>query len=345
MGDMNITAGWFKIAAVVAFLWLASKVTHILLPLLIAAVLAFVLNPLVTALSVRPLPVVRRRLPRGVAVVIAFAVAAAVVVIITSFILGPFVQEFTKFSTNLPGLLQQLYNVILDVQHRASAVPLPEDMRQLVNHALQNAMSFMVDITTRLLNETLNFASRIVELVVVPILTYYFLKDWPLLRDSVVGLFPPSSRDKVRSIVEDMGRAVSGYIQGQVLVSFIVGLLVFAGMYFLGLGYPLVLGILATVTETIPIIGPVLGALPAVALAFLQSPALALKVVLYYVVVQQVENHLIVPQVMGHVIDIHPVTVIVSILAGAQLLGVAGMMLAVPVAALIKVLFKHLWEY
>lgn len=342
---MNIKTDWFKIVIVVIFFWLASKVTHILLPLLIAAVLAFILNPLVNALSARPLPVLRRRLPRGVAAVIALAMAVAVAGTLFSLILGPFVQEFTKFSNNLPTLLQQLYGLILDVQHRASAVQLSEDMRQLVNHALQNGVSFMVDITTRLLNETVNFASRIVELVVVPILTYYFLKDWQLLRDSVVGLFPPTCRGKVRCIVEDMGRAVSGYIQGQVLVSFIVGLLVFAGMYVLGLGYPLVLGILATVTETIPIIGPVLGALPAVTLAFLQSPTLALKVVLYYVVVQQVENHLIVPQVMGHVIDIHPVTVIISILAGAQLLGVVGMMLAVPVAALIKVLFKHLWEY
>jgi predicted PurR-regulated permease PerM len=101
--------------------------------------------------------------------------------------------------------------------------------------------------------------------------------------------------------------------------------------------------LLAALTETIPIIGPIIGAVPAILLAYLVSPALALKVLIFFLVIHQLENHIIVPKIMGHNIALHPVVIIISLLIGGQLMGIIGMMLAVPIAAILKVVLKHLW--
>jgi len=136
---------------------------------------------------------------------------------------------------------------------------------------------------------------------------------------------------------------VSAYIRGQAIISIIIGFIVFSGMYLSGVGYPLVLGLLAACTETIPIVGPIVGSIPAIMLAYLVSPSLSFKVILFYIIVHQLENHIIVPNIMGHTINLHPVVVIISLLIGYQLLGIAGMMVAVPVTALLRVLIKNLW--
>ncbi len=151
------------------------------------------------------------------------------------------------------------------------------------------------------------------------------------------------SRGKVRKLIEEMGVVISGYIRGQVFISMIIGIFVFSGMYMLGIDYPLVLGILAACTESIPIIGPIFGSIPAILLAYLISPTLAFKVIIFYIIVQLIENQIVVPNIMGHTIDLHPVVVIISLLIGGQLWGIIGMMLAVPIAALLRVLIRQLW--
>jgi predicted PurR-regulated permease PerM len=116
-------------------------------------------------------------------------------------------------------------------------------------------------------------------------------------------------------------------------------------MLVLDVDYPLVLGLIAALTEAIPVVGPIIGAIPALLLAFLGSPTLALKVLAFYIVIHQLENNVLVPSIMKHTLELHPVAVIISLLIGAHLSGVIGMIVAVPVAAILKVLYKHLWHY
>ncbi|MPN43908.1 putative transport protein [bioreactor metagenome] len=169
------------------------------------------------------------------------------------------------------------------------------------------------------------------------------MKDWQVLKEGFISIFSFNNRSRVSTIIDEVAVVISGYIRGQFWISVVIGLTVFCGMYFLKVDYPLVLGLLATLTETIPIVGPIVGAIPAILLAFLTSPALAVKVLLFFIIVHQIENHIIVPNVMGQTIDLHPATVIIVLLIGGQLYGIIGMMLAVPVAALLKVIVRHLW--
>lgn len=334
---------WIKIIILVAFLYLLSLVTAVYFPVIIAVILSFILNPLVNIfcrIKISPLNLV---MPRGFAVLLAFLFTCLMVMIIAKFVFMPFIREFDKFAANLPVLIQKIQQITIEIQARAHQVTFPENVSSIVQQAVSSAASFSVGLVRKLVNSIFDLASRIIELVVVPVLTYYFIKDWQVLKNSFISIFPKERKSQVQTIIAEMAAVISGYIRGQFCISIAVGLTVFCGMYLLGVDYPLVLGLLATLTETIPIIGPIIGAVPAILLAFLSSPTLAIKVVLFFIIVHQIENHLIVPNIMGHTIDLHPATVIIVLLIGGQLYGIIGMMLAVPVTALLKVMVRHLW--
>ncbi|WP_093794676.1 AI-2E family transporter [Sporomusa acidovorans] len=332
-----------KIVILVLALYMLSQITPIYLPIIAAVIVAFVLNPFVNAIVDIPLGARRHHLPRGIAILLVFLLAGLLLTLVTTFVLLPFINEFNKFVVDLPRLIIKIRDLTLLIEQQANLAQVPDNVRQLIVNGLGEAASYAVSLTRNALNTVLAFATQIVELVIVPVLAYYFLKDWKNLKDEFIALFPPTLEVKVVNVIEEMAIVVSNYIRGQVLISVIMGLLVFSGMYFLRVDYPLVLGLLATLTETIPIIGPIIGAIPALMLAYLVSPILATKVAAFYIIIHQIENHIVVPNIMGHTIDLHPTLIIISLLIGGQLYGIPGMILAVPVAALLKVLLRHLW--
>ncbi|WP_312422982.1 AI-2E family transporter [Anaerospora hongkongensis] len=336
---------WLRTIIIVMIVWLLSKVTSIYLPVILALILSFLLNSVVDLLVRLPARWGRRQMPRSIAVLLSFVVAVFAIVIVALFIVFPFIQEFDKFVIDLPGLVRRIQFLIVVIEQQATAMELPDNVRDLLNQGVANMASFSVEMAKRILNAVFGFASQAVELVVVPVLTYYLLKDWRSLQLGFINAFSPQYRQQLQNVTSEMGNVISGYIRGQIVISIIMGVLVFSGMYLLGVDYPLVLGLLATLTETIPIIGPVIGAIPAILLAYIISPALAVKVIVFYILIQQIENHLIVPNIMGHTIDLHPIVVVISLLIGGHIYGVAGMMLAVPVTALLRVVIRHLWYY
>ena len=344
MINLSVTV-WLRISIVIVTLYCLNQITSIYLPIVLAIILSFILNPLVGLLQrikIRPL---KNGLSRAPAILVTFFLAFSMLGLTITFILLPFVEEFNLLISNLPNYIEKIKNISIMLGSTAHSQYIPENIRGVFDQALSEATAFSVNLAKRMLNAILAFASQIVELVVVPVLTYYLLKDWEVLRDDFISLVSEPYRPQIRQIIREMAAVVSGYIRGQVVVSVIIGLMVFSGTYIFGIDYPLVLGLLATLTETIPIIGPIVGAAPAVLLAYIISPALAIKVMLFYVFVQQLENHIIVPKVMGHSIDLHPIAIIISLLIGGHLFGLAGMILAVPTAALLKVLIKHIWYY
>lgn len=336
---------WLRTIIIVMIVWLLSKVTSIYLPVILALILSFLLNSVVDFFVRLPARWGRRQMPRSIAVLLSFVVAVFAIVIVALFIVFPFIQEFDKFVIDLPGLVRRIQFLIVVIEQQATAMELPDNVRDLLNQGVANMASFSVEMAKRILNAVFGFASQAVELVVVPVLTYYLLKDWRSLQLGFINAFSPQYRQHLQNVTSEMGNVISGYIRGQIVISIIMGVLVFSGMYLLGVDYPLVLGLLATLTETIPIIGPVIGAIPAILLAYIISPALAVKVIVFYILIQQIENHLIVPNIMGHTIDLHPIVVVISLLIGGHIYGVAGMMLAVPVTALLRVVIRHLWYY
>lgn len=337
-------SGWFRLAIILLGLYVFGQATPVLLPLILATVFAFILYPLVRFFAQLRWSS-QKTIPKELAILISFAIAAIVISVVISYIFMPFVGEFNQFIANLPSLAERAKQITLSLGMQAQSVDLPDNVRVLFDNSLSNAASYSIGVARRLINAILGLAGQIIELIVVPVLAFYFLRDWRLLRDNFVNAFPIPARAKTRQIVDEMGIVVSAYIRGQVLVSVVMGIVVFIGMMFLGVSYPLVLGLVAALTEAIPVVGPIIGAVPALLLAFLESPALAVKVLVFYVIIHQLENNVIVPSIMKATLELHPVSVIISLLIGAHVAGVLGMLVAVPVTAMLKVLYKHLWHY
>ncbi len=335
---------WLKILIIAVGIYVLGTVTAIYLPIIVSLILAFILNPIVNYFSKLYFLLTGTEIVKGIAVLLTFVIAVLFFGILGTFVVFPFMQEFDKFIIDLPSLVTRIQGIGIELEHRASLLDIPVNINTLIQQTIASAAAFSADLVKRMLQAIFGFASSIIQLVVVPVLTYYFLKDWLILKERLITMFAVDSRNRVRNVIEELSIVISGYIRGQVLISVVIGVIVFCGMYILKIDYPLVLGLLAACTETIPIIGPIVGSIPAIMLAYLVSPALALKVIIFYIIVHQIENHIVVPNIMGHTIALHPVVVIISLLIGGQLLGIIGMMLAVPTAAILRVVIKQLWN-
>lgn len=340
----RVHVNWFHLLLLGGAVYIISQISSIYLPLLLSMVLSFILNPLVNTLAAMPLGPLPFKLPRSVAVLLSFIITALVFAGIAAFMFFPFVVEFNKFITDLPILLHKFKNLSFELQQNASQVEIPDNVHALLEQMLGTATSFTVDIAKKSVDAIFSMASRVIELIVVPVLTYYFLKDGQQLKMGLLHMLPATAQYKACSVIEEMAIVISSYIRGQMLISVVMGVMIFLGMYMLDVEYPMVLGLLGMLTETIPIVGPIVGAIPALLLAFMASNTLALKVLVFYLVIHQIENHIVVPNIMGQSIDLHPVVIIISLLIGGKLFGIVGMILAVPAAALLRVLIKHVWS-
>lgn len=155
-------------------------------------------------------------------------------------------------------------------------------------------------------------------------------------------MIPNKFRGRVRAVAEDIDKTLGAYVRGQLFISVFVASMVYVGLILLGVEFAILLAIINGITNVIPYFGPIIGAVPAFFIALLESPLLALKVILMITIVQQIESHIVAPTVYGRNLGIHPVIVILSLLAGGSFFGFMGLIFAVPVIAVIKVLLKHL---
>ena len=171
------------------------------------------------------------------------------------------------------------------------------------------------------------------------------MKDGGRMVRSFVNIYPEHYRPQLAVVFDEIHTVLSRYIRGQLLMSCIIATLTFLGMWAMGVPYPMVIGLIAAITEWVPIVGPIVGAIPAILLGATVDLTLSVKVLVFYVIIQQIDSHLIMPQVMGAVISLHPVVIVIALLIGGTLFGVAGMILTVPVTAVLQILCKHLWFY
>lgn len=185
----------------------------------------------------------------------------------------------------------------------------------------------------------------LIELILVPVLVFYFLADGRALRDEIKLLCPPHWKWRFARIADDLDRVLDGYIRGQVIMCLIAWVLVTIGLVVLGVPHPFALGLLAGLTRAVPIIGPLLGAIPIalVCLLFSQSLEKTGLLLALFTLMHFVESKVLLPKIIGHEVDLHPVTVILSLLFGMALFGFVGVILAVPLAALVKILLTE-WQ-
>lgn len=227
----------------------------------------------------------------------------------------------------------------------ASYVVLPPQIDAVVANTLSRISSYGVELAQRGIFAIFSIATTMLEFLLVPIMTFYLLKDGRYLKARCLNLFASPYNQYLTEVVNQIHRTMGGYLRGLLVLAtnmFCITLIV-ATIY--DLPYPLVLALLAGIAEWIPIIGPIFSAVPAIILAFIISPALALKVAITYLIIQLVDGQIIMPKLMGHVINLHPLVILTVIFIGGYFFGIIGMMTAVPMTAMIQIILNKLWYF
>lgn len=317
-----------------------------MLPVWLAVGLAFALYPLVNAISQVRMAHGMIRLSWAVAIILALLAFIIFFVIVIAFIVLPLFGQMNEFLLKLPQLAAKSNIQSLDALLRdPTRIPmLPSSFDMLVDSLINWAMGFVSMVLRNLLQSSLDIVQNLIGMIIVPFLAFYFLKDWRVLREMIINLFNYDAQPKAAHVIDEIGRTLSAYVRGLFKLSLISGFIITVGTALLGVEFPLVLGFWAILAETVPVVGSLMGAVPAIFIAYGQSPAAALHVAIFYAVYYQLDANYILPKIMGQKIDLHPVLVIASLLIGAKLFGILGMVFAVPVAAVYRVLYKELWH-
>jgi len=315
------------------------QVRTVLMLVYVSALLAIGLAPIVRAVERQKLlPVGTRTFPRWLAILTLYLTLLVTVVGLGFAVIPPLVGQGQSLWRRLPDLFARGQQFLID--------------RGLVDHAftmseaLQKAPTGMLgaggDAVTTVVGAVINVAGGVFGVVTILILTFYMLVESDTIFRRFVRLFPIEQRLRIATVSSDITVKVSAWLGGQLLLGAIIGTTATLGLWLLGMPYFFVLGFIAGIGELIPMVGPILSAIPALMVALTVSPSMALGVGVFFLVQQQFENHLLVPKLMERQVGVSAVTVIIALLMGGSLLGMVGALLAVPTAAVLQVIFDEL---
>lgn len=332
--------GGFAVIAIIA--WLFSKVRILWGPVLFATAIIYILNPVVTGLR-------KRGVPRAVGAVIAYLVAAAVIGVVAVVLVPQIVNQASALGDQLPVIYDNAVGFILDVAQRIglsnlSLLSYEELVAQFSapDEALRDGIEVFVG---RAFNFALDLAEIGVLVFLTPVIAFYLLIDLPSVGRHVMELVPERARDEADALAGSLSKSIGGFVRGQLLVALIVGAISAFGLWAVGLDLWLILGLIAGLFNIIPFLGPWFSGLLAGLVALIVGDfRLALLVGMVFIVVQQLENHIITPLVMRATVKLHPSLIIMALLVGSSVGGFLGLVLAVPITALLRVLVSHFWR-
>lgn len=316
----------------VALSWALFLVRDALLLVYISGVVAIGLSPLVEAAEHRTLRA-HRRLPRWAAILAIYLCILGILVGVGLLVIPPLADQARALWAALPDLLHRGQQWLVTRGVLAREISVSEAIRQSPVGGS--------DAVTTVLGAVWGFIGGIFGAVTILILSFYMLADSRQIVRAFVRLFPRNERLRVADACTRVTAKVSAWLGGQLLLGAIIGTTAALALWLMGVPYFYVLALIAGVGEMIPVVGPLLAAIPAVAVALSQSPTLALGVAVFFFLQQQFENHILVPKIMSRQVGVSPVVVITSLLIGGSLLGIVGAILAVPTAAILQVVFEE----
>lgn len=319
------------------FFWLASRAGEVLTLLVISGILSVALRPTVDRLDERGLPPLDRGMPRALAIFVIYFVLAGLTVGMLLIVVPQLVREFQGFISRVPEYLEQIEGMLLSLQQYPFVSELDIMEGELVNQLL-GGLSQAVAV----LQFAVNAATTVLSASVILVLTFLMLMEAEAIHNHAISLLPISEQPRARQMSARMGTKIAGWLRGIVLLSLFIGITTGIAMWALGMPYPLLLALAAGMFEFLPMVGAYLGAAPAVALALFQPTWVLVAVIVFFFLIQQIENNVLAPMIMGHEVEMPPLLVIVAILIGAALMGIVGALLAVPVTAIVQVVWTDL---
>jgi predicted PurR-regulated permease PerM len=347
-------ANLFIAAILIALILFLVRIRMILGIFLAATVLAVLLTPAVHFLE-------KRRIPKIAAILIIYLVIFGILATIVTLLVPVAVKQASDIIEAYPDYRNQVIAFYEDLRERLDVLGMRDEMGDIFDYSTPERQRALTGAAQRAISQGWNIilgsASVITTLISIPVIAFYLLKDGPIIRKTLMGLIPESWHDSTGDLLGKLSESVYGYLKGQVLLSFTMFVITWPILEILGVPYAVLLALLAGVMEFIPIIGPTIALVPAVLVAVFSDfdPAATglivgltpiwrgLVVMFVYFGIQLSESNLLVPRIMGHTMDIHPLGVIFALLCGAVLAGIWGMILSLPVAAAVKVFYQYFY--
>ena len=321
----------------VATLYVVVVTRRVLTWILIAAFFAVALYPAVAW--------VQRRMPGGrwrplATLVVFFVVLLTLAGVITAFAV-PVAQESSRFAGQLPDLIEQARTgrgPVGDLLQRTNALQYVQDNQERIR-------AFATGLTTPVAGVLRGVATGLAGTLTVFVLAYLMVLEGPRIVDSTVSLFAPETADRIHRIGAECARSITGYISGNLLISVICGVLTYIVLAVTGVPFAALIALFVAISDLIPLVGATLGAVVAGLAAFIHSVPTGIVVVVFFILYQQVENHLLQPLIFSRTVKLNPLTVLIAILLGVELAGILGALLAIPIAGVIQVVVRDLWQH
>ncbi len=311
-------------------------------PVACGAVIYYLVKPIYDYL-------LNKKVPKGIAILLVMVgVIVIFIMIITSLV--PIIQ---KQLLDLVSQLPYYYQIISEQDENFMQTGLFETIQEQFNKINTD---FIQSITERL-NGILNFTFSgigsvvgiigdiVITVMTMPVILYYLLKDGNKVIPFVTRMFPTRSQHKISVMLNEMNQQVSSYIRGQITVAICVGFTYIIGYTLIGLPYGVTIGMIAGLLTIIPYIGSIIGLTPALIIGFVTNPTLALHVLLVFVIEQLIESRVLQPLILGSSLKMHPVTILIILLAAGKMFGLVGLLIAVPVYAVVKVFITHFFAW
>jgi len=330
--------------AFLGLIWVVVQLRDLVVEVLLAVIFAAAMTPLVDWVT-ESRPARRSRLlaSRALVVILLYAALFTLVGAVAAAALPPLLGDVEDLARHAPDYARQIQPwLTLQASERSW---LPPDLSDTLVAQLQGAAGQVAGLAGQavaVVRVAAGVISGTLDAFFSLILALYITADNRRILNYLLGFLPADRQTQARAVGARIGLRLGGWVRGQLLLSTIIGLLTLIGLSIIGVRYAVLLALVAAIGEAIPLVGPIFSAIPAVIIAFTQSPAQGFMTIALYVLVQQVENNLIVPRVMGRAVELHPIAVILALLAGAELMGIIGAILAVPVTAALSVIVDEI---
>jgi predicted PurR-regulated permease PerM len=325
-----------------------TSLTSLLFMVVLAILFAYLINPLVKMIH-RPFEQGRfaGAMPRPVAIALAFLLVFGVVALGIG-LLSPRVSDQAKtFVTNIPTYTTALQSSINDFNHRLDRMRVSDSIQTQINERLNSALDSVGTGVSSFFSAAAIFAVTYLPwLILVPILAFFFLKDAQFFRLGLLRMFPVGEwRSRMDAILSDVNDTLTAYTRAQLISCLWIGVISTIGLYLLGNNYALLLGVLAGIFEFVPIVGPLAIAVIATVVGGFESGLQAGLTAVFFAALRVSQDYVIYPRIVREGIHLHPLAIILSVLAGEQIAGIPGVFIAIPLVALGTVLHKHFLEH
>ena len=336
---------WFAMSALVAaLLWVARPV---LVPFILGLVLAYLLLPLIQWLE-RHMPARLRawRVARPLSIILTYLLFIVIIVGVVAFLVPVMAEQVGTFIERVPQYYEQLGDLVQEGREWYE-VSIPEDWKTTVEENLaeiaQEVLGAVQENLVGVIRSVLGSISFLIGLVIIPFWLFYLLQDEHQVKEGILEALHPELRADVQSLATLVDHVLSAYVRGQLLLCLFVGILATIAMFIIGVPFAPVLGLIAGIFEVLPNIGPYLGAIPAILVALATNPVSAIWVAVAFFAIQLIENLVLVPRISGKSVKLHPALVMMVLVIGGQLAGFWGMLIAVPVTAVVRDVFLYLY--